>query len=267
MSFKLIDDVLLADKCGRGDHARTAICNAELNELGPVVEFCLQQSAVKDAVADLSELVQTDVVKEIRRGLSSSSSLATAGTSLTPLALESLQISANDGVFVVPQWIAYSKRLQAAAKQAGFATGVTAQFVGAFIELVDNAITHGGTPNTILTAYSVQPGQFSYCVADNGVGILNSLRRCSHYSELNDYCSALETAVQDGESRLRNQPGRGRGFRQVQLSLASLSGSLRFRSGDYALELNGRNLTYISARLSQKAFLQGFAASISCDAA
>jgi hypothetical protein len=130
--------------------------------------------------------------------------------------------------------------------------------------MVDNTIIHSQDAAGAIAGYQWSDGSTTYCVADAGIGVLQSLRQSPEYQQLDDYGTALQTAVQDGASRFGSDRGRGLGFKQVLRSLAGIGGQLRFRSGDFSLELEGQNLTYLAAASSQRAFLQGFFVSVTC---
>jgi hypothetical protein len=68
----------------------------------------------------------------------------------------------------------------------------------------------------------------------------------------------------NGVSRFGPQAKRGDGFRPLFIGLANLNGSLRFRSGDHALIIDGRKLDVIAAKTAQKVHLQGFLISVAC---
>jgi hypothetical protein len=101
-------------------------------------------------------------------------------------------------------------------------------------------------------------------VADAGIGVLASLQTCPDYQHLAGHGEALNTALSSGETRHGRGSGHGAGFDTVFRGMASLQGSLRFRSGDHTLELNGVSPKLISPKLRQRQFFEGFAVSISC---
>ena len=53
-----------------------------------------------------------------------------------------------------------------------------------------------------MLACKAEPGAFEFVVADRGIGILRSLRRCDSYAALPDKGKAQEAALTDGISRL-----------------------------------------------------------------
>jgi hypothetical protein len=111
--------------------------------------------------------------------------------------------------------------------------------------------------------YGVGQNSFELVVSDAGVGVLDSLRSNSEYSNLSDSGTALKLALSDGASRHGSMSGRGYGISQLFRALAHDAGELRFRSGDYALRLWG-DAPSLTGRfeLSQKSTLLGMTVSI-----
>ena len=138
------------------------------------------------------------------------------------------------------------------------------QIVAAMQELESNIHEHSEAPNTGILAFRAAPGLFEFVVVDCGIGILQSLRRCTSYSAIPDHGKALQRAVGDGVSRFGPGGNRGYGFRPIFLGLTNLYGSLRFRSGDYALSIDGTSPTLASSQVAQKPPIDGFLASICC---
>ena len=96
--------------------------------------------------------------------------------------------------------------------------------------------------------------------------VLRSLRRNAAYAGLQDEGKALEAAMTDGVSRYGPNNNRGYGFRPIFTGLANLHGELRFRSGDHAITMDGTSPALTTSRISQKAPLDGFFASVRCHA-
>jgi hypothetical protein len=151
---------------------------------------------------------------------------------------------------------------RAAREIAGLPQTVSGQFVGAMEELENNIHEHSEAPSTGILAFQAADGIFEFVAADRGIGVLNSLRGCSSYSSLSDHGRALEVAIQDGASRFGRDSGRGYGFRPLFLGLLNLYGSLRFRSGDHALLMNGNSPSQLTARLAQKPLIAGLFISV-----
>jgi hypothetical protein len=112
--------------------------------------------------------------------------------------------------------------------------------------------------------FKASAGLFEFVVADWGVGVLRSLQSCPEFRALDSHARALELTLTDGVSRYGTSAGHGHGFRPLFTGLANLNGTLRFRSGDHALTVEGNNFGTIPWKLAQKVPIKGFCASISC---
>ena len=149
---------------------------------------------------------------------------------------------------------------------AGLPAAVAGQLAAAMEELENNIHEHAGAPDTGILAYRAEPGVFEFVAADRGIGILCSLRRHAAHADLADEGKALEAALTDGVSRYGPNSNRGRGFRPIFTGLVNLHGELRFRSGDHAITMDGTSPALATARISQKAPIDGFFASVRCHA-
>lgn len=145
------------------------------------------------------------------------------------------------------------------ARQPGTTPG---QLVAAMQELESNIHEHSNAPDTGLLAFRAAPGEFEFVAGDRGIGILASFQSSSTYASLLDHGMALELALTDGISRFGEDKGRGHGFRPIFLGLVNLWGSLRFRSGDHALTMDGTSPDLTTAQLAQKPTIDGFFASV-----
>lgn len=162
-------------------------------------------------------------------------------------------------------WVQFSFAAQAAAIASGFGRDVAAQLVGALGEMQSNIHEHSQQATTGVVAFRGTPGVFEFVVCDRGIGVLKSLQACPAYSSLVDHGQALKLTLSDGVSRFGPNSGRGLGFRPLFTGLANLNGLLRFRSGDYALTIEGRNPGAIPSKLGQKPTVHGFLASVTCN--
>jgi hypothetical protein len=138
------------------------------------------------------------------------------------------------------------------------------QLAAAMQELENNIHEHSDSAETGLLAFRAARGVFEFVAADRGIGMLSSLKKCTMYAALPDHGKALEAAISDGTSRFGNNSGRGHGFRPIFLGLVNLQGSLRFRSGDHALLMDGTSPNLTTAQLAQKPPMDGFFASVRC---
>jgi hypothetical protein len=161
-------------------------------------------------------------------------------------------------------WVEFGVAAQYSATQVGFSREVAVQLVGAMGEMQSNIYEHSQASDTGIVAFRGTPGTFEFVVCDRGVGALQSLQRCPAYANLTSHGQALKLALTDGISRYGPESGRGLGFQPLFRGLSNLNGALRFRSGDYALTIDGQNAGTIPSKLWQKPMIQGFFASVLC---
>jgi hypothetical protein len=149
-----------------------------------------------------------------------------------------------------------------AALGANFANA--ALLIAAMGELIGNIIDHSQAEESGVAVFSARAGLFEFVVADRGIGALRSLRQCPAYSGLGNEGAALAAMIEPGVSRHGPNQGHGNGFRPIFERLADVTGHLRFRSGDYALSLDGTFGDVIGRQLSQKPSLLGVFAAVVC---
>ena len=160
--------------------------------------------------------------------------------------------------------VAFLMEVQRAGREIALLPGtLPGQMAAAVSELASNIEEHSNSVNTGVVAFRATEGAFEFVVADQGIGVLRSLRSSPQFLTLDDHGRALELALTDGVSRFPD-PRRGHGFRPIFQGLANLNGYLRFRSGDHAIVMDGTKQGLASAQLVQKPDLKGFFASITC---
>lgn len=161
-------------------------------------------------------------------------------------------------------WVGFGLAAQKAAIASGFHRRIAAQLAAALDEMVSNIHEHSGASVSGIAAFRAGDGEFEFVVADQGMGVLESLRGGSDYKSLADHGEALRLALTDGVSRFGREARRGHGFRPLFVGLANLSGTLRFRTGDHALVIDGQTIDMMSAKTAQKVPLRGFLISVAC---
>jgi hypothetical protein len=131
---------------------------------------------------------------------------------------------------------------------------------GAIGELVGNIRDHSGRADSGVIGAACVPNGFEFVAADCGRGALAGYLENSEFAQLRDEGDALRLAVIDHVSRHGRNSGGGTGFQTLLRALSSLDASVRIRSGDQGLIVNGTaaNREYT---LDQKARLQGFVVS------
>jgi hypothetical protein len=159
-------------------------------------------------------------------------------------------------------------RFLMAARKSAEATGLpvsAAQYMAAAMrELESNIWEHSEKSQTGLLAFQASHGAFEFVAADNGVGVLATLRDATEFKSLSDHGRALYLTLQEGVSRHGRDPNHGNGFRDLFRGLHSLNADLRFRSGDHALTISGVGPELRQAQLAQKSTFRGFLASVHC---
>jgi anti-sigma regulatory factor (Ser/Thr protein kinase) len=162
------------------------------------------------------------------------------------------------------RWTGFRLCAQQAAIGVGFPKPVAHQFAGALGEMLSNIYEHSESSDTGILAFRAVPTLFEFVVADRGIGVLKSLKSCSEHALLDDHGDALQLALTDGCSRHGTGTNHGKGFRPIFTGLSNLNGSLRFRSGDHALTIDGRDPKHTPWKKVKKPRISGFFASISC---
>ena len=154
---------------------------------------------------------------------------------------------------------------RAGREVSGLSAKVSGQLIAAMRELENNVHEHSDSPETGILAYHAEPSIFEFVVADHGIGILRSLRRCSAYATLQDEGTALKAALKDGVSRYERNSRHGYGFRPIFIGLMNLHGELRFRSGDHAVTMEAISPTLAKSIVIQKVPIDGFFANVRCN--
>lgn len=167
-----------------------------------------------------------------------------------------------------PIWVDFLLRLERGAVAAGFPRHEAKQLVGAVMELEDNMHWHSWAARTGLIAFVARPRALEIVLADNGIGMLASLRKNEEFAAaVRDEGDALLAGLSNGTSRFGLSSGRGWGFNELFVGLANANTRLRFRSGDHALTIDGIGPELPSARLAQKVHGRGLLVSVLCSPA
>jgi len=165
-------------------------------------------------------------------------------------------------------WQLYAIRFSRSAQAAGFNATVANGLVAALYEMAHNAVEHAESPCPALVGFQAENGVALFCVGDLGRGLLASLRTCSDYAHLTKHDEAIATALQEGVTRYGRKrdgsPQSGVGFRQVFRALTDFNGHLRFRSGDYCLEMLGSDFGPNLGEFRGLPLLPGFQVTVCC---
>jgi len=160
-------------------------------------------------------------------------------------------------------WNLFEARFNRSAQNVGFSECIANLMQAALHEMAENAVLHSDAMFPVIVAYHVLKGFAQFCVADLGIGVLESLRKCPDYRALHTHKDAIRKALQDGVSRFGHQRG-GLGFRQVFKAVASQWGLLRFRSGECSIVIDGTDCDADRGSELFLPFLPGFQVAISC---
>lgn len=169
-------------------------------------------------------------------------------------------IESEDDVTSV-NWRLYQDRFRRAATEHGFKSNLAAALSMALAEMADNVHQHAGGGRGF-AVFQVADRCVHWCVADTGRGVLASLRSTERWKTLKNAQEGLVAACRDGATSRAGMTN-GNGFRQVERSLASLNGRLRFRSDDALLELSGTSGA-LESRLRSSPQLPGLQIAASC---
>lgn len=161
------------------------------------------------------------------------------------------------------EWQEFVFRYDRSTRDAGFSSQVAARLQLALCEMADNAVIHSDTPVEALVGYRVTKNVSQFCVVDVGMGILQSLARCPACGGFHTHNDAIKAALKDGVTS-RGAGHGGFGFRRIFKSLASQWGTLRFRSGEGCVTMNGLDLDCDQGVESYPPLLPGFQVAVRC---
>lgn len=156
---------------------------------------------------------------------------------ITPEAHEFFVLEGKDPT-LNRDWQEFLIRFRQSAKSIGFSHDKAQGLAAALGEMADNATEHANSRVGALVGYHVVEGAAVCCVADVGIGVLGSLQESDEYRHLTKHTEAIRTAIKDGTTRYGTGNG-GFGFNKVFKALAAMWGTLRFRSGQGCVSMDG----------------------------
>ena len=163
------------------------------------------------------------------------------------------------------RWAGFSIKAKKAAEEAAFSPGLAGQLVGAAKEMHSNIYEHSGRSETGVVAFGARDGIFEMVVADQGIGVLESLRSNPAHVDLTCAAEALRLALQPGVSR-HSGSSHGHGFDLMFTGLMNLGSTLRFRSGTGSVTVDGLASGNPVPIVSERAYISGFLIAIACHA-
>lgn len=259
LDFAMLDGLAFAAERGRLA-GRAPVVVAQ--DLGPVIEMGQLAKTGLLPAPEQNDWLRLDGLSVLYRAIASGRSHWVCPDGRLIGFLRTTETRPNETV-----WTGFGLATQQAAASVGFPTRTAAQFAAAAGEMYSNIYDHSGAPATGLIVFRAAPNRFEFVVTDRGMGVLRSLQTCINYSGLTDHGEALRLTLTDGISRYGTNTGYGHGFRPLFIGLANLNGSLRFRSGDHALVIDGSNPSVMTARAAQKPYSNGLLISVACERA
>jgi hypothetical protein len=215
-----------------------ALHDSYTRRIGPLVELAYQD--YNNVSNKLAVLYQSQPLGLMLEALSKESIHDfPLRTSFKPKNVEFIRGFQTNAEGEDPRWIAFCKRLQGAVRSAGFEQSFSKVIAATVDEMGFNVVDHSGREDSSIVGYRSSPSEFEYVVCDAGIGVLESLRKNPVFSFLTTSDEALGKAVQEGNSRYGHLTDRGMGFRELFNNVANRGAYLRFRSGDYALVVDG----------------------------
>lgn len=163
------------------------------------------------------------------------------------------------------EWGNFCQRFESASVHIGFTSSEAANLQSALFEMAENALIHSRSSVSPLIGYAVQDGAAIFTVADAGIGVLRSLKSSPLYSTLETDVDAIQLAMKTGVTSRQGEHG-GFGFNSVFKALAEQWGSLRFRSGNGCITMDGLDLNTDKSVRHFPPGMPGFQASVHCRA-
>ncbi len=181
---------------------------------------------------------------------------------MTPEAHE-FYVLEGDGPTTGQDWGEFLVRFRQSVKNVGFDLEKAKGIAAALGEMADNAAVHANAPVGVLVGYQVIDGACVCCVADVGIGVLASLTSHEAYRHVRSHKEAVRFALRRGVSRFGPGQG-GLGFYNVFKALAAMSGTLRFRSGEGCVSMDGTDFDADKGEEGYVIFRPGFQVTICC---
>jgi hypothetical protein len=222
-----------------------------VRDLVPFVEW----NWVQNSVGQARRLLAKGPLLQLQRELRSGNALSTTRWNS---ALGFVRVRRQQGDTENVGWLGFLKAFERAAQRSALDKTLASQLAGVVKEMEDNVHAHSGRPSSGIVAFVSHETKFEFVVVDRGIGVLESLRQAPEFSNLMDHGTALRLAISSGNSRFGTHTGHGFGFSDLTVGVANSNALVRFHSGDFLLELDGRGRGQISTRCVQRATGRGF---------
>lgn len=232
---------------------------SHVNVLGPVVELAVMALRSKIWSSIAKATLPVDIATPMRKSRSRRLETITTETKLFTAGFMSLSEIDSDAFY--RHLLNFDLLARRAMRFNKNVNQSKALICGALGEMVDNVCEHSQATDSGIVGFMGNEKYLDICVGDAGIGVLSSLKLNPAYAYLADAGMALSLAIEDGISRYpisAGGEGRGHGFSTLFRGLNSLDADVRLRTGNYALEISGRNSLERVPRISEKAHLRGF---------
>jgi len=260
LTFGLLDDIALASEKGRPvDHHLATLPEVEL---GALAEWLLLSADRAGKLPPVSILKQQRLVQGMLDALARPGELLQLENAFSKSAF--LVTQRNYQAADTAAWLKFKLSMSSTGQWTGLHGDEARAMVAAVEELEVNIHEHSGRAHDGVVAYYGRRDEFAFVVADSGRGPLASLHTNPEFDHVTDHGQALALTLEDGVSRLGAASGHGLGYRELFKGLATLNASLRFRSGNRALVIEGRSPQRAEASTFERPYLQGYLASIVC---
>jgi hypothetical protein len=267
LDVRLAEGVYAAAVAGKRQTVLSAVSAIEDATLPGLIEYlCLRRTRGEELglPAVPERVAQSDLGRSLQRvvcpfGLRQSGGFI-PNTGVNPLPSEFFVLRGEQD-YSSHAYKLFETRWARACESLGFRERRAALHL-ALSAMVENAVLHADSQEGVLVGYRLQADAALFTVADLGRGVLASLRTNDDYSYLQHHREALRLAFRTGVSRLG--VGNGFGFHQLFKALAHQYGTLRFRTGDVCVTMDGQDF---SADLGQETFpeaITGMRVSVCC---
>lgn len=263
LDFDLLDDVMYLS-CAEIDEIAGLL---EITNISPLLEYAYYDYATFDTGGGVLPRIDVcDDLISVFRSRELASSINPVSSLLK--AFEFIRTPQTEAEVDDNKWASFLVRAQRAAERSGVEKSFAQAIIGTLAEMVENIIWHSEQSTTGIVGYQWSENWFEYVVADAGIGVLNSLRKCGEYHDLLESSDALVVALKNGETRFGKASARGTGFNGLVRNIAKKSSYLRFHSGDASITLDGiesfkNNLPPVPV-VRPCPPLQGFVISVAC---
>jgi anti-sigma regulatory factor (Ser/Thr protein kinase) len=264
LDFELLDDVLPGIRDATSPIV-SYLMGCRPRGIGPLVEYAFQSTSGTKYLPSLRDAAPSKTTDELATILSFSwASQGNKSTSLLSLPCEFSRVPQSKSDISDPFWVAYVQRVKHAASAAGFTSDNARRLAGSFFELADNLWQHSQAPETAIVGYCREQGLFEFVIADAGIGVVASLNQKADFATLVDAGTALEIALSLAETPYGKRTGRGEGYRNMFANLVDLWGSIRVRSGDHGVKMDGTSPSIRTRTTFQSVIFKGFIITVSC---